>query len=957
MLNTSRWAFGEEPLPDGPQESGKGNVRVVFVSMDTVRADRVFGGDRRSGLTPNLDRIAGEGASFTNAFATDIPTTPSHTSLFTGRFGLNNGIVSHFHPGSTLAEDAPWLPSMFHRAGYRTGAVDHLFAMKHWFIRGYEDYMSPAGRSRSPGSVINDMAFPWMDEHGGENLFLFLHYWDAHVPYVPPPPFRETFTSNSVGRFDPLTEQALRSRPTYPLGKRNLYEHLDSIPNLEYVADLYDAEIAYLDHEIGRLFDKLATFGDAEDTVVVLFGDHGENMTEHDHWFDHAGLYDSVVHVPLIIWAPGRVPHVEVNAMVALVDVLPTIVELTGLPLPYDIAGRSLLPVMNGLTESHRVEVPLSECTWQAKRGLRTSSWKFIRCYHPGVFPRAEDELYNLHEDPDEQNNVAAEYPEVARTLSTRLDEWLADQLRARPDPMLEVIDVGLPAVKRLDGMINGPDITAPHGTALVPLPAHTPAVVEAPALPSVARPRKRSSRARRRLVLATAALVVAVVPFGVLVNSVFFNGPVTAAGAVEPLHSAQLDFSATGTVASIAVKVGQQVQQGAVLATQDPSTPTAKLASDQAKLASDQAALAQLGSPLTPAQIQQLQAKANQAQASVTAAQSMVADVTNVNTASLAGPVAELAAAQSTLATDQQAYVNGCSPPPPAAQGACSKEASQVAADKTAVSTAQATAAQVVATNRQKLDSAQATLAQAQAALLSAQSDVAVASQPATPAAVKAAQAAVAGDQAAVAGDQATLDQTVLRAPFTGVVGSVAGELGDVASAQGVRQASPTQPVAQPTSSGIQIFPQQPQSQTQPQQQYSPLITLDSLEAKVVAQVPETDIGSVHRGKRVAITMPAVPGATFSATVQQIEPIPVQVAGSPYFLVDLVVTSAKSAPTNQPSPVVAAASGGAGALEGAHPPTPATKAPVTLPFTLYAIRGSGTGSGALVGLSAEVTF
>jgi arylsulfatase len=931
-------------------------VRVVFVSMDTVRADRVFGLHRRSGLTPNLDRIAGEGASFTNAFATDIPTTPSHTTLFTGRFGVDNGIVSHFHPGSTLADDAPWLPSMFHRAGYRTGAVDHLFAMKQWFIRGYEDYMSPPGRSRSPGSVINDMAFPWLDEHAYEDLFLFLHYWDAHVPYVPPSPFREMFTGDSVGRFDPLTEQSLRSRPTYPLGKRNLYEHLDSIPNLEYVADLYDAEIAYLDHEIGRLFDKLATLGRVEETIVVLFGDHGENMTEHDHWFDHAGLYDSVVHVPLIIWAPGRVPQVEVDAMVALVDVFPTIVELTGLPSGGDIAGRSMLPVIKGLTQTHRVEVPLSECTWQAKRGVRTANWKFIRCYHPGVFPRAEDELYNLLEDPDEQNNVTSEYPEVTRTLSTRLEAWLAEQLRARSDPMLEVIDVGLPAVKRLDGMINGPDITAPPGTALVPVPTHTPAPIEPSAPPAVARPRERSPRARRRLVLATALLVIAAVPFGILANSVFFNGPVTAAAAVEPVHSAQLDFSATGTVASLAVKVGQEVQQGTVLATQDSSAATAKLSSDEAKLASDQAAFTQLGTPLTPAQVQQLHDKTNEAQASVTAAQSMVVDVTNVNNSSLAGPLAVLSAAQTTLATDQQAYLKTCSAPTPATQGPCSTESSQVTADKNALVTAQADEAQVVATNQQKLDDAQATLAQAQAALLTAQSDEAVASQPATPAAVKASQASVAGDQAAIAGDQAALDQTVLRAPFTGVIGSVSGELGDVASPQGVRQQSPLQPVAQPTSSGIQIFPQA-QTPAQPQQQYAPLITLDSLDAQVVAQVSENDIGSVHKGKRVAVTMPAVPGATFAATVQQIEPIPVQVSGSTYFLVDLAVTSTRSGPTSQPSPAVAAASGGAGALEGAHESTTATKPQSKLPFTLYANPGSGAASGALVGLSAEVTF
>ena len=107
------------------------------------------------------------------------------------------------------------------------------------------------------------------------------------------------------------------------------------IPNLEYIADLYDAEVAYLDFEIGRLFAQLGELGIHDDTLVVLFGDHGENMTEHDAWFDHAGLYDSVVHVPLVIWAPGLVPSVTVDAMVMLVDATPTVLEL----LAYDPLG------------------------------------------------------------------------------------------------------------------------------------------------------------------------------------------------------------------------------------------------------------------------------------------------------------------------------------------------------------------------------------------------------------------------------------------------------------------------------------------------------------------------------------------------------------------------------------------------------------------------------------------
>jgi arylsulfatase A-like enzyme len=262
---------------------------------------------------------------------------------------------------------------------------------------------------------------------------------------------------------DPLIVEKLRSRPTYPLFAENLYNHLDIIPSLEYVSDLYDAEVAYLDHEIGRLFEYLAAAGLLDQTMVVLFGDHGENMTEHDAWFDHAGLYDSVVHVPVIIWAPGVVPESEVKAMISTVDVKPTVLDFLRMPAVEDLDGRSLRPLMEGTSTQHRDAVFLSECTWQAKRGIRTSDWKFIRCVDPGVYPRDGIEVYDLRLDPTEQTNLAEERPELARQMDAMLSEWLNERLDGRPDPMEEVVTAGLPAVRRLNDLIAALDAEIAH--------------------------------------------------------------------------------------------------------------------------------------------------------------------------------------------------------------------------------------------------------------------------------------------------------------------------------------------------------------------------------------------------------------------------------------------------------------------------------------------------------------
>ncbi len=433
-------------------------MRTIFISLDTVCADRlsVLGCSRSS--TPNLDAFAAQSALFTQAYASDIPTQPSHTALFTGRYGLNTGIVSHFHPPARLGEDIPWLPSVFQASGHRTAAVDHLFSMKEWFIRGYDDYMVPPGRSRSPASVINSMGMDWLRRNHGEDFFLFLHYWDAHIPYVPPEPFKSAFAPLGTHRRDPYVEQKLRSRPSYPLFKQNLYDHLDDIPSLDYIEALHYAELAYLDSELGRLFDHLARTGLLDDSMIVVFGDHGEVMTEHDAWFDHAGLYDSVVHVPLMIRAPGLVPPSRIDAMVSLVDVMPTVLELQGLSSPPHAGqddGRSLTSLIRGSARAHRPYVLLSECTWQAKRGIRTPLWKYIRCWDPGIYPRREAELYFLPGDPTEQINVAGEYPDVVAGLDGMLSSWIAAHLARRRDPMVEVMEFGLPAVARLEGVVR----------------------------------------------------------------------------------------------------------------------------------------------------------------------------------------------------------------------------------------------------------------------------------------------------------------------------------------------------------------------------------------------------------------------------------------------------------------------------------------------------------------------
>ncbi|MFN2464025.1 MAG: sulfatase [Candidatus Dormibacteria bacterium] len=426
-------------------------MNVIMVSMDTVRADHLSCLGYGRPTTPNIDAAAAQGALFSACFASDVPTQPSHTSVFTGRYGINHGIVAHFWPGAVFDADIPWLPQVMEAAGFTTAAVDNLVNMKDWFVRGYEYYLKPRGRTRATGDTVNRLALPWIKEHAGDDFFLFIHYWDAHIPYQPPASYRDRFTAG-LPRQDPVElHRLLAVSPTYELFQERHYSLLGEIPSLDHVSALYDAEVAYLDDHVGELLRHLDTLGIAEETMIVFFGDHGENMAEHEAWWDHAGLYDSVVNVPLMIRWPGSLPASRQDGLVQLIDIMPTVCEAAGIPIPAGVDGRSLLPLMRGEATVDRPGIPLSECTWQAKRGWRTRDWKYIRNYDAGAYGHTENELYDLAADPAEQRNVAQSRPDVAARMDAALQEWLDRELAGRPDPMLPVLQSELPGVSWLN--------------------------------------------------------------------------------------------------------------------------------------------------------------------------------------------------------------------------------------------------------------------------------------------------------------------------------------------------------------------------------------------------------------------------------------------------------------------------------------------------------------------------
>lgn len=443
-------------------------MNIVVISCDTLRADRLGCYGYQKATSPTIDRLAAEGVLFENAFGADIPTEPVHTALFTGQLGVKTGIVAHGAHPRYLAKEAPWLPSILWEAGFSTAASDNLYRLKEWFARGFSDYMNTLSRRRwIDGKDVNARAEGWLrryvDQGAQEPFFLFLHYWDSHTPYMPPQEYARLFYDGDPADPSHAGMEPVRAQAIYPFFHQYHYRHLGAVRDPEYINALYDAEVRYLDDRIDEFDRILHDLNLVDDTLVVLMGDHGESLDEHQIYWDHAGLYETTVRVPFIFRWPGRIAEgSRVDALVQHVDLFPTLVEaareesrVSGERLATateQASGRSLWPLIRKEAQEHHERIYHAECNWQASRAVRTREWKLIHNIDPFVYDRPDLELYHLPSDPGETNNLADTHPDVATQLYGELLAWVEAELGANVDPIKETLaTTGMPAVVRME--------------------------------------------------------------------------------------------------------------------------------------------------------------------------------------------------------------------------------------------------------------------------------------------------------------------------------------------------------------------------------------------------------------------------------------------------------------------------------------------------------------------------
>lgn len=379
---------------------------------------------------------------FENTFSPHVPTTSAYASMLSGRDCFGTQIVALRHQG-LLRPEVKTLPERLKGAGYNTTCIGFTGNPS---ARGFDTYLDyPAWGSRNEGRSpkaqnLNAVMLPELDRLVADEkpFFLFLRHMDPHAPYLPPEPFERMFYhGNETDPSNTSMEAVMAFKPFrdffaswMPLG----------ITDKEYVIAQYDGAIAYLDACLQTLVTALEQHGILDDTIVVINGDHGETLYEHECWFDHHGLYDNVLHVPLIIRYPPKVAAGQrVQGFNQHKDLVPTLLELADLPAS-DTAfdGCSLMRLMCGEVSSFQSAFYLTECTWMRKHGWRTPEWKLIMALEPDFHFKPETELYNLAENPGETVNLAETHPEVVALLRRQMDTWIAkrEQETGLPNPI-----------------------------------------------------------------------------------------------------------------------------------------------------------------------------------------------------------------------------------------------------------------------------------------------------------------------------------------------------------------------------------------------------------------------------------------------------------------------------------------------------------------------------------------
>jgi len=363
------------------------NLNVLLITLDTTRADRIGCYGYENAKTPNLDSLALGGVQFLNTYCQVPLTSPSHCSILTGTYPIYHQV--HNNGTYYLNADLLTLAEILKVRGYKTAAFVSSFTVDSRFglDQGFDFYddkfeekeVFKALRSERKADKVFACFSNWLEKNETQQFFCWVHFFDPHLPYDPPSPFKEEFLNSP-----------------------------------------YDGEIAYMDYYIGKTIERLRVNSILDKTLIILVGDHGEAFGEKEVSGHGVFLYDVTMKVPLIFYAENNLPKGKVvNSRVRLIDLMPSILDMINIPTNKEIQGISLLPYIerrkrDDLNSYIETYYPRENYGWAELIGLIDGDWKYIQA--------PKEELYNLKKDPQEKSNIFKEEKKIVSDKKSKLE-------------------------------------------------------------------------------------------------------------------------------------------------------------------------------------------------------------------------------------------------------------------------------------------------------------------------------------------------------------------------------------------------------------------------------------------------------------------------------------------------------------------------------------------------------
>lgn len=411
-----------------PQEN------IFFILIDTLRPDHLGCYDYSRDTSPTIDNLAKQGILFENTIAQAPWTKPSISSIFTSTLPSTHGVTwrgRHERLPTTMTT----LAEVFQQNGFRTAAFSdnpHI-TVSNGFGQGFDKFVENHSFLEGDAKHLTDQAIKWFKKNIHKKNFIYIHYLDPHDPYQAPGVYRDMFLDahlvnvrkivemgnayvlNGEFHLDKKMEKGGEKIPPedYPLAVPMII----SPEELQYLIDLYDGEIRYVDYQISRIIATLKALKAFDNTTLIITSDHGEEFLEHGMFRHGYQLYDETIRVPFIIVSPRlkNVPQ-KISVPVNLIDIMPTLLDIFGINYSANKQGRSLVQLIN--QHENMGSLSISETAWKGAhaRSARLEDWKYIKDVR-----KEKEELFNLTEDPGEHNNLYPQELERAEKFSKLL--------------------------------------------------------------------------------------------------------------------------------------------------------------------------------------------------------------------------------------------------------------------------------------------------------------------------------------------------------------------------------------------------------------------------------------------------------------------------------------------------------------------------------------------------------